>query len=170
MRSEPFKQKTDKFIETGSHVGLGIDLALRSGFDVVYSIELTDQYYNYCIDKFKNDGRVHLIQGDSYYELEKLLNDNENTPFTYWLDGHYSGDDTGSGVVESPILKELESILSRGVGGELIYIDDMRIYRNFDESLNIESIKNIIKKYRPNCNVWYESSAFDPQDILCVEY
>lgn len=169
MRSELFKRKTVGFIETGSHVGFGIELAIRSGFDEIYSIELTDHYYQFCVDKFSGNGRVNIIHGDSFYELEKLLN-NHNKPFTYWLDGHYSGDDTGNGVKESPLLKELEVILSRGVDGELIYIDDMRIYREFDNELNIVSILNIINKYRPDSKIWSEPSPLDENDILCIEY
>lgn len=170
MRNDIFKRKTDQFIETGSYIGLGIELALRSGFDKIYSIELADHYYNLCCEKFKDDIQIELILGDSYYELGKLLNNNSNIPFTYWLDGHYSGGDTGFGVEETPLIRELEFILSRSVEGELIYVDDMRIYRNMNDSVNLEKIKELLKKYKPNCKVWYEPTQFDPQDILCIEY
>ena len=170
MRTEKFKRKTDWFIETGSYIGLGIDLALRSGFDTVFSIEIAETYYNLCDIKFKNEPRVKLILGDSYYKLGELLDKYSTTPFTYWLDGHYSGGDTGFGVEETPLIRELEFILSRNIEGELIYVDDMRLYQNMNECVNIEKIKALLKKYKPNCEVWYESTQFDPQDILCIEY
>lgn len=50
MRYEKFKRRTDWFIETGSYIGLGIDLALQSGFSKVFSIELTDHYHNACVE------------------------------------------------------------------------------------------------------------------------
>ena len=83
---------------------------------------------------------------------------------------HYSGGDSGFGVKESPLLRELEVIFKRGVEGELIYVDDMRLYRNFDDELNKDSIKQLIKKYKPNAKLYYEASIYDPQDILVIEY
>jgi hypothetical protein len=168
MRTEPFRCETKKFIETGSYIGLGIDLALQSGFEEIYSIELTEHYYNSCQEKFKGDDRIHLILGDSYFELEKLLNRFPEEPFTYWLDGHYSGGDTGIGIKESPLLKELEVILARKVPGELIYVDDMRLYRDFDQELNISNIMRTINCGAPYADTWTEPSAFDPKDILVI--
>jgi hypothetical protein len=170
MRNTLFRKNTDSFIETGTCIGDGVDLAIKSGFNKIFSIEISQKYYNDCLEKFKSDERVELILGDSFYELEKLLNKYPKTPFTYWLDGHYSGDDTGIGVKETPLLKELEVILKRDVEGELIYIDDMRIYRTFDEETNFESIIEIINIHKPNAKVWYEASQHDKEDVLCIEY
>jgi len=170
MRNQLFKRRTAEFIETGSHTGIGIQLALMSGFSKIYSIELVDNYFNECVEKFKNNSNVYLILGDSYFKLKELLDNNPNIPFTYWLDGHYSGGDTGFGVEESPLMKELETILSREVKGELIYVDDMRLYREFNESLNFPNMVKLIKRYQPDAVIWYESSPYDIEDILAIEY
>lgn len=170
MRQDKFINKTSNFIETGSYIGIGIELALQSGFEKVYSIELFDEFYDLCVNKFKDNPKVEVIHGDSFYELEKLLNSNPSIPFTYWLDGHFSGEGTGCGVMETPLMKELEVILSRNVDGELIYIDDMRMYKDFNEDVNISKIKELLKTYKPNAIVWYESSVHDPTDILCISY
>ena len=170
MRSEKCKKKTEKFIETGSYIGNGIELALLSGFEKIYSIELSEDYFNLCSDKFRYNNKVELILGDSYYELKKLLNKYPDTSFTYWLDGHYSGGDTAFGVEETPIIKELESILSRNVGGELIYIDDMRLYRDMNKVVNIKRMEDLIRMYKPDCKCWFESTSFDSKDIFCLEY
>lgn len=170
MRTTPFFKKTESFIETGCYIGQGIDLAIHSGFTDIYSIELTPHYYQLCKDKFKDNPNVNLILGDSYYELDNLLKENPNKQFTYWLDGHYSGDDTGFGVKETPLIKELETILSRGITGEIIYIDDMRIYREFDDEVNSRTIYDILKKYVPHGQIHYEASPHDSQDILVVDY
>lgn len=170
MRSQLFKRKTDCFIETGSYIGNGIDLALYSGFNTIYSIELSQHYYDMCVEKFKNNPNVNLIFGDSYYKLEELLDQHPYVPFTYWLDGHYSEGDTAHGVFSTPLIKELETILKRNVYGELIYIDDMRYYKNFNDIVNTDKIKELLKKYKPKCSVWYEPTQFDGKDILCIEY
>jgi hypothetical protein len=111
-----------------------------------------------------------MILGDSFYKLGEILEKHPTTPFTYWLDGHFSGGDSGFGVKESPLIKELETILRRGVDGELIYVDDMRLYRQFDAETNIDAIVALLKEYKPNGFVHYEASCHDPADILVIEY
>lgn len=170
MRTELFTKTTESFIETGSYEGDGIDLAIRSGFTKIFSIEIQPHRYEACVERFKNNPEVSLILGDSYFELEKLLKDNPSERFTYWLDGHYSGPHTGIGVKSTPILKELEVILKRDVSGEIIYIDDMRIYKAFDEEVNTDSIINTIFKHKPHAEISYEASPHDANDILCVKY
>ena len=171
MRTDKFTKKTTHFIETGSHKGDGIELALQSGFEVIYSIELDLNYFKLCNEKFKNNPNVHIILGDSYYELEKLISFYKDTPFTYWLDGHYCGEGSGFGVKETPLMKELEVILTRkNIKDELIYVDDMRLYRNFDNEVNISNIEQLIKKWKPDCKTWYEPTIHDSSDILCIEY
>lgn len=157
-----FRKKTEQYIETGSYEGYSIQLALDSGFSKVYSIELFDQYYDHCCKKFQNDNRVTMIKGDSGQMLQKLLDDNKNTNFTYWLDAHTSD--------STPIIQELEMILSRNVQDELIYVDDMRLYRNFNENVNIEIIENMIMKYKQNAIISYEKDIWDDKDILIIEY
>ena len=55
MRKENFIQKTDAFIETGSYLGDGIQLAINSGFSEIYSIELGDHLYQHCQRTFPLD-------------------------------------------------------------------------------------------------------------------
>jgi hypothetical protein len=169
MKTHLFKKKTSHFIETGSWQGQGIELAIKSGFDFIYSIELSSKFFHICENKFKNNPNVKIIFGDSTFELPKLLN-NKNTPFTYWLDGHYSGDDTARGSKDSPLIEELNTILSRNVNGEMIYIDDMRIYRNFDQELNLNLIMDMIKKYKPHSQISFEDTEWGKQDIMIIEY
>jgi hypothetical protein len=164
-----FKLKTNKFIETGSYEGGGIELALESGFDTVYSIEITDHYYNFCCEKFKDNPKVKMVNGDSYIELEKLISLSDE-PFTYWLDGHYSGGNTGIGIELFPIMQELESILKRGVDGEVIYIDDMRCLRNYSEDINEKKMIELVHKYKKSVKIYSETTESGVDDILIIEY
>lgn len=164
-----FKKINDNFIETGSHLGDGIRLAIDSGFKNIISIELSENYFNKCKETFKNNENVNLVLGDSYYELSSILKNN-NSRYTYWLDGHYSGGDTANGVLEFPIMKELEVILKRNVSGEIIYIDDMRILRDYNKKININAINKMVKKHKTGFNIYFEPSDLDDQDIMVIEY
>ena len=42
------------FVETGSHIGNGIQEAIDAGFTEVYSIELSGKFFNICKERFKN--------------------------------------------------------------------------------------------------------------------
>jgi hypothetical protein len=168
-RDRNFTRKTDFFIETGSYYGDGIQLALNSGFDKIYSIELSKDLYNHCVSRFSNFGKVEILLGDSSIKLKEILEKNPNVPFTYWLDGHYSGGVTARGEKDCPLKEELECILSRDIEGELIYIDDMRHYRNH-EDIDLEYIKNLINKYKPKAKYWFEESNLDEKDQMVIEY
>lgn len=168
-KNENFIKKTDFFIETGSFLGDGIQLAINSGFVKIYSIELGENLYQHCKNRFVNDPKVHLILGDSSVKLKEILDQNPRVPFTYWLDGHYSEGITARGNKDCPLNEELEAILSRGVDGELIYIDDMRYYKN-DKDISLDEILNIVNKYKKNATWRFEASSLDPEDQLIIEY
>ena len=68
-----FIKKTDFFIETGSFLGDGIQLAINSGFEKIYSIELGEHLYQHCKQRFANDPQVHLVLGDSSVKLKEIL-------------------------------------------------------------------------------------------------
>ena len=169
-RNTNFKQKTKCFIETGTLNGDGIQLALNSGFQWVMSIELGEGIHSRARAKFAGNDKVITLQGDSSKVLPEVLETFKGTPFTYWLDGHYSGGVTALGEKESPLMEELESILSRGVDGELIYIDDMRIYRDFNDEINTKNILELVKKYKPDAQYWLEPSGWDDEDVLAIDY
>lgn len=169
MRKNLFIHKTDFFIETGSYSGDGIQLALNSGFSKIYSIELSPQHLEECKRRFSGEDRVELILGDSSVELRKIMEKNPSAKFTFWLDGHYSGGTTAKGEKETPLREELESILSRDISGEIIYIDDMRQYRTHHE-ITLKDILDLIEKYKPFAKYWFEPSDLDPEDQMVIEY
>lgn len=157
-----FYKKTESYIETGAFEGYSIQLALDSGFFKIYAIELIEHYYKHCVDRFVNEPKVQMILGDSSLKLKEVLDNNPNMPFTYWLDAHMSD--------STPLITELEMILSRNINGELIYVDDMRLYENFDQTVNIQTITDLIKKYKPNAKISYESDRWHSNDILIIDY
>jgi len=162
-------KKTEKFIETGSYFGDGIQLALDSGFTDVYSIELGEHLHNGCRRRFQSNPHVHLILGDSSLQLKELLDQHPTTPFTYWLDGHFSAGITVRGSKDTPLYEELVSILSRDVTGEVIYIDDMRYYRDHHD-ISLDEILSLLEEYKPHATYRFEPSSLDPEDCMVIEY
>lgn len=115
------------FVETGSLAGEGIQAALDAGFEKVYSIELADQLYQRCVDRFRGDDRVGLIHGDSAEKLWAII-EPLDSPITFWLDGHYSGGETALGSKTSPLMEELCAIDRHPIRTHTLLIDDMRCW------------------------------------------
>jgi len=150
-------------VETGTFSGEMV-AAIKDHFAVVYSIELSKELFKKARKRFHNAANVHLIQGDSARELGLLMK-KINTPAIFWLDGHYSGGITAKGATDTPILKELEHILSSAHSGHVIIIDDARLFGTdpayptlhelntfvyaFDDSLTI-TIKDDSIRITPN--------------------
>lgn len=162
-----FKKVNNVFVETGCFMGDGIQQALDSGFDKVISIELADKFLNICKSRFSNDHRVVLVKGDAADCLWSIISD-IHEPITFWLDGHFSGGDTGKGLVEDPILFELTAIQNHPIKNHLIYIDDIRLYRNGHFQTNINELVEKVLKINNNYKISYED-GISPQDILVAE-
>ncbi len=160
-----------KVIDFGCNVGAMLyhldNIKIGLGFD--YDEDCINVANNISEILEKNNQIVSIIKGDSYNELNKLISQ-INEPFTYWLDGHYSGGKTGFGFLEFPIMIELESILKRNINDEIIYIDDMRILENYSKTINKNLIIELVNKYKNNFNISYERSEFYKEDIMIIEY
>lgn len=166
-KKENFKKYPNNyFIETGSYTGDGIQNAIDAGFRCVFSIELSDKYYDLCVNRFMNNNKVNIIKGDSYKVLPTLLK-NINTSVTFWLDGHHSCGDTALGDYWSPLMQELEVIKNHHIKTHTIMIDDMRCWENpnpvhgFDKN----DIFRILKEINSEYEFIFEDGEFS-KDIL----
>ena len=155
------------FVETGSYVGDGIRAALAAGFGKVHSIELSPKYFAMCQRKFKDDPRVVLHFGDSTAVLPGILEGLEE-PATFWLDGHWSMDDTALGAKATPLMEELEAIGRHRIKTHTILIDDMRCWRREDPTIGFsaEDVRERVMRVNGAYRVWVEDSARFEQDIL----
>ena len=61
------------FVETGTHLGGGVERALDLGFDEVLSCEFMDDRYQGCMDKFEPNDNVSLWCGTSTECLPAML-------------------------------------------------------------------------------------------------
>ena len=145
------------FIETGSFEGDGIQQALDEGFKTVYSIEINTWWFFHCIDRFKDNPGVRIIQGDSAIMLERLLKI-INKPVTFWLDGHVGADST-------PLLKELEIIKNHTIKTHTILIDDLRDWNIKHHTFDTEILKTKLLEINPNYTFILED-GYAPKDIL----
>jgi hypothetical protein len=153
------------FIETGSYIGDGIQYAIEAGFKNIYSIELSDKYYNICKERYKNNENIHLIKGDTCDVLFDLIKD-INEPITFWLDGHNSGGDTALGKYNNPLIQELEQIKQHHIKTHTIIIDDMNCWTDFNMYGFIKcDIVNKVMEINNNYNISYEYVAKE-DDIL----
>lgn len=135
------------FIETGTYTGEMVG-AFLSDVEQIYSIELSEELCRNAEEKFANSPHVHIVQGDSGKILPEIMKDIKE-PCLFWLDGHYSGGITARGETDTPILQELDAILSSPYD-HIILIDDARCYKGEDDYPSVETIKAIIHKVRPD--------------------
>ncbi len=109
-------------VETGSYRGDTV-AALRREFKQVYSIELSPDLARMAEKRFRRARNVTIIHGDSGATLAELTRE-LHVPTLFWLDGHYSAGSTARGTLSTPVLAELEAILSHPVSGHVVLIDD----------------------------------------------
>lgn len=156
------------FIETGSLWGNGIQMALDLGFQKIYSIELAPQYFKHCCNRFAHCSNVQVLYGDSSIVLSQLLK-SIDAPATFWLDGHYSNDDTAKGESNTPLLMELEHIRQHPIKTHTILIDDIRYLgtSTFD-FISLEVIIKKLKEINPNYLISFED-GYCPNDVLVAQ-
>jgi hypothetical protein len=159
-----FKEfKNPVFLETGSLNGDSIVYANDAGFEKIYSIELSQHYYNICVNRFKNNSKINLILGDSCEKLIEVINTIDER-ITFWLDGHYSCGDTALGKFWSPLIQELEQIKTHPIKNHTILIDDMHFWT--DEYIQKHGFKtdDILSKIY-DINPEYKISYMDGVDV-----
>lgn len=110
------------FVETGTYRGKMV-FAMRPYFRRIVSIELSEALAERARRLFSSCPEVEIVQGDSAEKLADVLAD-LNEPALFWLDGHYSGGETGYGEKSTPVLEELKAIFEHDVAGHVIAIDD----------------------------------------------
>lgn len=133
------------FIETGTHVGDTLaDIAHNRAVSCV-SIELADSYYQVAKQRFETYTNVSLLQGDSGVVLPELVR-SLDAPALFWLDGHYSGGDTGRGEVGTPVSAELKSILDSPIKTHVILIDDARLFDGTQTYPHLDSLLQTVRQ------------------------
>jgi hypothetical protein len=115
------------FVETGTFLGDTVR-AMAPIFECVVSIEVDQERQKANMSNpATNLPNVHLYTGDSVVVLPDVIKDVDG-PAVFFLDGHYSGPNTGRGQKDCPLIEELEVIKTRKFF-DLIIIDDYRLFQ-----------------------------------------
>lgn len=125
------------FVETGTYYG-DTTWAVMDLFDRSFTIELDDALHELAVRRFADRPQVRVLHGDSGEVLPSLL-DELVDPALYWLDGHYSGGVTAKGSLDTPIMKELDAIMTRG-GTFVVLIDDARLFDGTHDYPKLEDL------------------------------
>jgi hypothetical protein len=164
--------KYNCFIETGTLNG-GTIFSLEPYFNKLYTIEFSEKYYNNTKNTYSGN-KINFILGDSAIVFESLL-PNISDKCIFFLDGHWSGGDTGHSNKDCPLDEEITHINNLFTNDAIIIIDDFRLF-GLDKSsgklnedwskINKENLLNILQD-RIN-KVYYLDSECAKDDRLII--
>lgn len=138
-------------VETGTYRGEMVD-ALYDYFKEIYSIELSEMYSKRARAYFQWRKKVKIIQGDSGNVIGELIHEIKQ-PVLFWLDGHYSADDTAKGEKSTPVLNELKHILNADDLHHVILIDDARAFGKAEDYPSLDELRHFILSLRKNVEI-----------------
>lgn len=144
IRNNTPNPRPNVFIETGTYHGDTV-AAIRDLYARVISIEVDETLYRKACARFAADKNICIVQGDCAQELPMILAALQE-PAVFWLDGHYSGGETGKGEVEDPILISLNQIEAHPIRNHVIFVDDARTFDGREGRPDISEVINCIKK------------------------
>ena len=117
-------QQYKNFVETGTFYG-GSAAWASEHFDHVFTIEIQPNLWSQAKEKYRDKKNIEFIFGSSQNEIKKLEN-LLTSPTLFWLDGHYSGSDTGGIDYECPVMDEL--VIALEFKDSAILVDDARLF------------------------------------------
>ena len=135
-------------VETGTYYGEMVE-AMRKTFDRLYSIEIDQGFYEEALDAFGRFTNIRIIKGDSGEVLPSILPEVKQ-PCLFWLDGHYSGPETGKGLLDTPITKELQQIFLHPIREHAILIDDAREFTGEGDYPSLDRLREFVRNSRPD--------------------
>lgn len=144
------------FLETGTFNGNGIDFILnKNHYEKIFSIEIDKNKYEYCLNKFKNNSIVNIINDYSEKYLTSIIPTLKKPTFVY-LDAHFDG--------FYPIIKESEIILQNfyNLDNILVCIDDERLFslKLKNDIVNLYREKNFIDCYLDDSIIFCKKNWF----------
>lgn len=149
------KKNCKYFVETGTHLGGSVSVALELGFEKIFSCELMQERFSHCMEKFEDDENVYLWNGTSLDCFPEIVSKLDQKSL-FWLDAHGEG----GGV---PTFEELDIIATSSIKDHSILIDDIPIY--FSE--NREELKQKILSINPEYKIIeYQTNHGSDFDVL----
>jgi len=140
--------KTRTLIETGTFMGEMID-AVLSSFTRIISVEFDEALALRARKKFSSYPCITIIHGDSAAVLPQVVVELKE-PCLFWLDAHYSGGVTAKSDLMTPIVQELNILLSPGNPDHVILIDDAREFTGQNNYPTLAEVREFIASRRPD--------------------
>jgi hypothetical protein len=191
LLSYAYRHRVEDCVETGTYQGTTTLLLAKAVCSRnVVTIELSPTFAKKAQSRFEKeikDGnmaakKITLLEGDSGDVLYKNQIFTQLRKTLWFLDGHYSYLDTARGKDDSPLMRELEFVLTRGghnnvQNDDIILVDDAREFRGkrFPNSSGNKSIpllqypelSSVIDKV---CELAPEAFVDLVDDILIIQH
>ncbi len=148
IRDYARRYRTSVLIETGTFYGNAI-FTLRHDFREIHSIELAPALYEQNTRELGHLSHLHLHLGDSAEVLPRLLGELRE-PALFWLDGHFCAGPSARASADTPISAELDHLLRQPSGGNVVLIDDARLFVGRDDYPSIPELREVIRLRRPD--------------------
>tara|TARA_X000000368_G_C22910776_1_gene658445 strand:+ start:77 stop:712 length:636 start_codon:yes stop_codon:yes gene_type:complete len=155
---QKYSSKNTIWVETGTYRGETSDfLSKISKF--VFTIEPSEKYFKYSKDALSEVANLKILNGTSEEYLNEILSDiDEDSIVSFWLDGHWSGEDTFKGENDTPIEYELE-IISKYLKKFIkttVLIDDFRLFGKNSEKKEVYPEKKYLINWAKENNLNWE--------------
>ena len=134
------------FVETGTLLGDTTHVFATQGC-TVYSVEVEPRLAALARARFEGNSKVHIVEGDSAIQMAGIIAKLAGAPALFWLDGHYSGGATGRGELDTPIVKEVETILKAAAPRSIVCIDDARCFGTEADYPTLAGMKELVERY-----------------------
>jgi hypothetical protein len=161
----PHLAKQRALVETGTFAGDMVE-AMKHRFDRIVSIELSRDFHEQAVRRFRGDRNVELVHGDSGVALGPIVA-RLDRPALFWLDGHYSAGATAKGERETPILEELRQILEAPDLGHVIVVDDARLFGADPAYPTLADLQAFVLAKRPGLAVEVENDSIRIRRAPC---
>jgi len=150
-------------VETGTYMGDMVEAA-RTTFKQIYTIELFEPLYVKAKARFAAYPQIEIINGDSGEVIPRVVQ-RLTGPALFWLDGHYSGEGTARGSSDTPVVRELQTILADKRFPHVILIDDARLFKGRNDYPTVAEVTRLVQEACPGWTVRVANDAiqiFDP--------
>jgi hypothetical protein len=149
------------FIETGTNVGRGIQIALDAGFEQVFSVEEDPAIFAVAYNRYRGNNRVVLACCDSPTFLRTVLPTIRSKAVVY-LDAH--------SVERNPLLEELAVLAEQPRRDHTLLIDDVRMFGSPDwHGLAAEEIRKFVLQVNSEYRFSYRDTNHAAGDLLVAE-
>lgn len=161
------KYVRDVFVETGTHEGGGVSLALSVGFKKVLSVEVDPATHEIAKQRVGSSPGVELSLADSLDWLPKVV-ESLSGRATFWLDAHMfpDGKKRALGRLHWPLLEELRLIKQSTKRADHTFLIDDRTAWKTAFDIDEADVRKVLLEINPGYSFSCVDSLYRKGDIL----